>query len=381
MDLEHFDESCRRCGRCVYACPQYSDVKIINSLIDHLRNGAEADCDITLCLTCGLCESACPEKLSLKALIKDARLKKVAAEGLSDINYICDPGYDQNIFRTAAAAEEPLHFEPRKAETVYFPGCYASYIHKTMVLAITRLMERAGEDFAVLDGLEYCCGMNSAGTGNLDVVRANGPKIIAKLREMGAKRVVASCPGCFMALSKMYPPMFGDLGFEVVHASQFLEGLIAKEALKLGDKAGGRVFYHDPCHLTRGAGIYQEPRDLLKRVPGTELINPSPKGSSCCGFGGGVRMNHPSDSIETSRQEHLKVSEEGGELIITNCAGCRQNLIEGRPDDGPEVLDLAEYLLLSLGERIPRNDRAMIDLVNKVYARGMREYRRPEPDH
>ncbi len=94
-----------------------------------------------------------------------------------------------------------------------------------------------------------------------------------------------------------------------------------------------------------------------------------------------MRLNHPSDSINMSRREHLKVSEEGGDFIITNCAGCRQNLIEGRPDDGPEVLDLAEYLLLSLGERIPRNDRAMIDLVNKVYARGMREYRRPEPEH
>jgi heterodisulfide reductase subunit D len=72
------------------------------------------------------------------------------------------------------------------------------------------------------------------------------------------------------------------------------------------------------------------------------------------------------------------VKDEGADIIITNCAGCRQNLIEGRPKGGPEVLDLAEYLLLSLGERLPRDDAAMIELVNEAYAKGMGGYRRPE---
>jgi hypothetical protein len=181
--------------------------------------------------------------------------------------------------------------------------------------------------------------------------------------------VVTSCPGCFMALSKVYPSMFGELGFEVVQASQLLGELVKKGALQPGDGAGGRVFYHDPCHLTRGLGIYQEPRDLLEKVPGTELMNPCPEGSACCGFGGGVRLSHPIESIEISRREHQQVSAKGGDIIVTNCAGCRQNLIEGRPGDGLKVFDLAEYLLLSLGESVPRDDQAMIDLVNEAYTR------------
>lgn len=378
MYADRFDAACRRCGKCLEACPQYSEIEIIDSLIDHLRSGSEPGFDITRCFTCGMCEAACPENLSLKQLIKDARMKRVAAEGLSDLNFLCDPGFDRNIFRTAASMEEPLLFEHGRAETVYYPGCYSSYIHKNMVRAITRLMERAGEDYAVLDGLDYCCGLTSAGTGNPGVMKANGPGLLAKLKEMGAKRVVTSCPGCYMALSKVYPSMFGDLGFEVVQASRFLGELIDKGALKPGDKAGGKVFYHDPCHLTRGAGIYQEPRDVLSKVPGTVLMNPEPEGSGCCGFGGGMRVNHPDESIGTARKEHCKVRAESGDIIITNCAGCRQNLIEGRPDGGAEVLDLAEYLLLSLGESLPQDDRAMIDLVNEAYSRGMRGYRRPE---
>ncbi|MBN1109794.1 MAG: (Fe-S)-binding protein [Methanomassiliicoccales archaeon] len=380
MDPVQFDDACQRCAKCIDACPQYSDVEIIDSLIEYLVSGKESPFDITRCYTCGLCESVCPEKLSLKLLIKEARLKKVKDEGLSDINYLSDPGYEHNMFRTAASIEEPLLFQPGKAETVYYPGCYSSYIHKTVVQAITRLMERAGVDFAVLDGLDYCCGVVAAGTGNPAVIKANGPKLIAKLREMGAKRVVASCPGCYMALSKVYPSMFGELGFEVVHISQFLEELVRKGALRPGEGAGGKVFYHDPCHLTRGMGMFKEPRDLLQQVPGTELMNPSPEGSSCCGFGGGVRLNHPTDSIKASRQEHCDVKEKGGDIIISNCAGCRQNLIEGRPEDGPQVYDLAEYLLLSLGESLERDDKALIDLVNEAYAKGMRGYRRPRLD-
>ena len=144
-----------------------------------------------------------------------------------------------------------------------------------------------------------------------------------------------------------------------------------------GDKAGGRVYYHDPCHLTRGAGIFKEPRELLRKVPGTELMNPDPEGSNCCGFGGGVRLNHPTASIEASRKEHGQVASEGGDIIITNCAGCRQNLMEGRPENGPMVYDLAEYILLSLGEGLPRNDGALVDMINRAYARGVRGYSRP----
>ena len=137
------------------------------------------------------------------------------------------------------------------------------------------------------------------------------------------------------------------------------------------------MFYHDPCHLTRGSGIYVEPRKLLDTMEGTDLMNPEPSDSTCCGFGGGVRMNHPSESISISRREHEEVQRRGAKAIITNCAGCRQNLLEGRPEEGGMVYDLAEYLLLSMGESVPRDDESLIELVNATYEKGMRGYRRP----
>ena len=89
-------------------------------------------------------------------------------------------------------------------------------------------------------------------------------------------------------------------------------------------------------------------------------------------------MNHPTDSIRTSREEHEQVKAASGDIVITNCAGCRQNLIEGRPEGGPKVYDLAEYILLSMGEGLPRDDQRMIELVNEAYEQGVRGYKRPE---
>ena len=380
MVVDEFKEKCKRCGDCLDVCSQYSDINMIDSLIESIESGTESDFDISKCLTCGFCEATCPEGLSLKLLIKDARLNQVWKEGLSDINFLCDPYSDRNIFKFANEMEDPLVFEAKESDTVYFPGCYSTYFHKTMIQATMRLLEKAGIDFTVLNGLEYCCGVVPAGTGNPSVVTKNGPIILEKLKELGAKTVITSCPGCYMALARVYPSLFGEHEFEVIHASQYLFDLVESGVLKPGDEIGGEVFYHDPCHLTRGAGIHEEPRGVLKKMEDTDLINPTPDDSVCCGFGGGVRMNHPTESVKIARREHEAVEGRGAKAIITNCAGCRQNLLEGRPENGPMVYDLAEYLLLSMGEDVPRDDDALIDLVNACYEKGMRGYERPEID-
>jgi Fe-S oxidoreductase len=376
MTLDDFKDDCRRCGDCLDACSQYSDIKLIDSLIELLDQGKEIDFDVSRCLTCGSCELVCPEGLSLKELIKQARLAKIWKEGFSDINFMCDPSSDRNIFISAAKMEEPLVFEAREADTVYFPGCYPTYFHKTMIRAMVRLMQKAEVDFTVLNGVDLCCGVVAAGTGNPSVLKENGPRVLERLEELGAKRVVASCPGCFLALSKIYPNLFGDGGFEVIHASQFLLKLVEEGRLQPGEREGD-LFYHDPCHLTRGAGIHREPRELLARIEGTNLINPDTNDSICCGFGGGVRVNHPSESISISRSEHEEVRRRGAGTIISNCAGCRQNLLEGRPSNGPDVYDLAEYLLLTMGETVERDDSRVIEMVNTAYERSIRGYERP----
>jgi len=161
--------------------------------------------------------------------------------------------------------------------------------------------------------------------------------------------------------------MFGELDFQVMQVSQYLELLLRKGKLIPEAAFNHRVFYHDPCHLTRRMGVYREARNVLEIIQGTELANKTPENSACCGFGGGVRINYPSESLAVASDRFRAAEKLGCDRIITNCGGCMQNLVEAGQNEKIKVFDFAEYLSLACGIRIEREDRKMLELVNKAY--------------
>jgi Fe-S oxidoreductase len=169
--------------------------------------------------------------------------------------------------------------------------------------------------------------------------------------------------------------MFGELGFEVMQVSQYLELLLKDGKLSPEALPNHRVFYHDPCHLTRGMGVYKEARNVLEKVHGTELANRTPETSACCGFGGGVRVNYPSESLSVALDRFRAAEKLGCDVIITNCGGCMQNLVEAGKDEKIKVFDLAEYLCLACGIKIEREDEKMLEFVNKAYRLCISGYR------
>ncbi|WP_440954330.1 (Fe-S)-binding protein [Methanosarcina sp. Mfa9] len=372
MDLvDNHREKCTQCGQCLDVCPMYDDIDLLERLYGYLEGNSEIDPDSLLsCLTCGLCGEACPEDLGIKMLISPARQKWVGEHGLTDRQTLMDPDAENNLIKKVAEMSEVSEFRAGKGSVVYFPGCASGYINTNMAKAAVALLEKAGVDYTVISGVEYCCGAVSAGAGNPGPIRRNGQKNIEEVRKRGGKILVTTCPGCFKAFKEMYPRMFGDPGFEVLQISQYLERLVREGKLKPEKVLENRVFYHDPCHLTRGMGVYREARELLEGIPGTFLANKTPENSACCGFGGGVRLNYPSESLAVASDRYRVAGELGCDLIITNCAGCMQNLVEAGLDGESgkiEVFDLAEYLALSFGIEIERDDGKMLEVVNRAY--------------
>ncbi|KKH46551.1 (Fe-S)-binding protein [Methanosarcina sp. 1.H.A.2.2] len=377
--VEKHREKCTQCGQCLEVCPRYDDLSLLDLLYGYLDGTTGIDpASLLHCLTCGLCAEACPEGLGLKMLISPARQKWVSENGLTDRQTMADPEAENNIFKKVGEMDEIPAYIDSPGSVVYFPGCAGTYINKNMAQAVVALLEKAGVDYTVLSGLEYCCGAVSAGAGNPGPIRRHGQQNIDEVRKRGAKILLTSCPGCFKAFKEIYPKMFGEMDFEVLHVSQYLERLLKEGKLTPETTLKHRVFYHDPCHLTRGMGVYREARNVLENIPGTELANKTPEGSACCGFGGGVRVNYPSESISVASDRFRAAEKLGCGIIITNCGGCMQNLVEAGKDEKIKIFDLAEYLSLACGVNIPREDQKLLELVNRAYSLCISGYKEPD---
>ena len=366
--VEKHRSNCTECGQCLEVCPRYNDLCLIGRLYSYLEGKAEIDSKFLLrCLTCGLCVDACPENLGIKMLISPARQKWVNENGLTDRQTMVDPESKNNLFRKIAELDETHIYKKSPGSVVYFPGCAGTYINKIMAQSTVALLEKAAVDYTVLSGVEYCCGAVSAGAGDPGPMRRNGQLNIEEIRRRGAKILITACPGCFKAFKDIYPRMFENLDFQVLHVSQYLELLVREGKLIPETVLKHRVFYHDPCHLTRAMGVNQEARDVLKSIQGTELANETTENSACCGFGGGVRVNYPSESLDIASDRYRAAEKLGCDVIITNCGGCMQNLIEAGKGEIIKVFDLAEYLSLACGIKIEREDTRMLELINKAY--------------
>jgi Fe-S oxidoreductase len=160
MDLvEAHRAKCTQCGQCLEVCPRYNGIELIEHLYGYLGGNSDIDFRfLTRCLTCGLCATSCPEGLGVKMLISPARQKWVNENGLTDRQTMVDPEAENNIFKKIAEMDQIPSYREIPGSVVYFPGCAGTYINTNMSKATVALLEKAGVEYTVLSGFEYCCG-------------------------------------------------------------------------------------------------------------------------------------------------------------------------------------------------------------------------------
>jgi Fe-S oxidoreductase len=235
-------------------------------------------------------------------------------------------------------------------EFLYFVGCYYCYDPrlKKVAVAIANILNKAGVDFGILGIKENCCGESIRKTGGEKVFRTLAKENIKTFVDHGVKKILVSSPHCYDTFKNEYSEFM--VNFEVVHISQFLVELLNEGRLEITGEYGKKVTYHDPCYLGRHNGIYDEPREILKQVPGLQLIEmpDSRKGSLCCGGGGGrIWMDTPkSERFSDLRLE--QADEIGAEVLVTSCPYCITNFEESRlgleGDDVLEIKDITEII-------------------------------------
>jgi Fe-S oxidoreductase len=337
---------CYQCGKCDVVCPwnkvrNFSMRKIIREATFGLTE-IEGD-EIWRCTTCGTCPSQCPRGVkqvelgvSLRRIASEYGVFPASARAVRAIRGSLmsegNPLNEKREKRADWASGLPVKPFAEGMEVLYFVGCYLSYDPrmKKVAVATAKLLNKAGVDFGILGTKENCCGESIRKTGGEEVFKTLARENIKAFIDHGVKKIVVSSPHCYHTFKNEYPEF--RVNFEVVHISQYLLGLIQEGRLSLTGEYGKKVTYHDPCYLGRHNGIFDEPRELLKKVPGLDLreMPDSRKDSLCCGGGGGrIWMDTPKgERFSDLRLQQAK--DAGAEVLVTACPYCITNFEDSR---------------------------------------------------
>jgi len=185
-------------------------------------------------------------------------------------------------------------------------------------MSVLALLDRLKVDYTLID--EVCCTgvLEDLGYPMVDKhVRTNIDLILST----GAKTVITGCPYCSRTFNNK--PQYAELkekGIRVVHIIQFLEDF------DFGVQTEKRVTYHDPCDLGRHCGIYDEPREIIRKIaPNFVEMTHNRENALCCGAGGGVRGAYPKNSIGMARRRLQEVEEVNADILLTECNSCLHN--------------------------------------------------------
>jgi Fe-S oxidoreductase len=234
-----------------------------------------------------------------------------------------------------------------KVEVLYFPGCNDSYVPELTEVSQTtaRILALGDVDFGILGAKERCCGSTAFRVGALEMFEKYKKANVDQLNGLGIKTLVTACAGCHSTFANEYA---GELDFEVLHIVEFIARLVAEEKLAFKNALNLKVTYHDPCHIGRYGGLYDEPREILRTLPGVdfrEMVRIR-EYSLCCGSGGGVKTAYPEVAMETARKRVREAKDTGAEVIVTCCPFCEMNLKDGASADHEpiRVVDLLQLV-------------------------------------
>ena len=321
------------------------------------------------CTSCRACEEQCPVLISYVDKIVEMRRNLVMIKNefphslQKPFNGMETNGNPWNLSRLDRSAwsdglEIPTFAEKPDAEVLYWVGCAASYDDraKKIARATARLLKQAKVDFAILGQEESCTGDPARRAGNellfAMLAEGNAATLNSYKDQGGMKTVVTACPHCFNTLKNEYPDFGAKL--EVVHHTDFLLGLLAEQRLKPTKPVNGRVVYHDSCYLGRYNDVYESPREILKSIPGVELVEPDYWNKTrglCCGAGGAQMFMEEQNATRVNVKRTLQLVDTGAKTVASACPFCMTMLTDGLKsqnlEDSIRQMDVAELLDIS----------------------------------
>jgi Fe-S oxidoreductase len=248
--------------------------------------------------------------------------------------------------------------DEKDVEIVIWTGCAGAFHprYQDVSRALVTIFQKAGINFRILGVNELCCGDPARRLGDEELFVSLAKKNLKTLREHNVNRIITLCPHCFNTLKNEYPRIVTESvhRFEVIHASQYVMGLIEKGLITPELTLSKVVTLHDPCYLGRGNDIYEPLRGIINSIPGAEIkeLERSREKGFCCGAGGGGMWLHErlGKRINIIRSE--EIVERGIDMVCTACPYCQTMISDGlnglELESPPQVLDIIEVVERSL---------------------------------
>jgi heterodisulfide reductase subunit D len=365
-DVRGTVSACLKCANCTTSgwpqehqlCPLYSHDRcfafccggfmyVIKSIADKQLDYSSSLAELAFtCTGCGACTDLCNryDGLDMIRLLRHEIVKRGLVPG-GKAKQIYDEVKHKGDFGDKSSLKIPVKIKSDNADTAIFAECFHTGTQKRIYESAVKLLAKIGNPVSVFSE-QGCCGSTLYEYGFWDelepLVKANWEKMKAHKD----KRFIFINPHCQEFVVNRYPELVpGYSGLKNLHFSQLLADAFKEKKLKSKNTGKIKVSYHDPCHLGRGLGIYDAPREVLSSLDGVELVEMerNREDSFCCGAGA-VGNYFPGFPEENAMKRIKEFKETGADLLITCCPSCQEIFQKVLGEEKGQVKDLAEFV-------------------------------------
>ena len=391
---------CIKCGLCLTPCPVYNllrfegasprgRIQLIKKILEGRAESSGKFRDLlSICLLCETCTANCPSGLRTDRLLKAMRAEVQERMGADwrgrlagslprapgHFPFFLSCGFTRE--RLVASGEDfsvppragdpggkPLREQVPEVNPVanprgrvfYFTGCATNGFFSGVGRAVIQVLNRAGLE-VIVPKEQVCCGLPLYPWGGRKTILKNIRENLKLLSPKEVETVVVDCASCGAALKKEYVHILEEEGEDAEPARE-LAGKVAdiSEILapfnpgKILHPLSRRVTYHDPCHLGRSQGVKEQPRNLLRGIPGVELVEMA-GAEICCGGGGSLPWEHPAVASGIGGHKAQAIRETRASVVASGCPWCRQQIARSLGEDSIRVVHPVELVAEALQE-------------------------------
>jgi glycolate oxidase iron-sulfur subunit len=288
------------------------------------------------------------ERLGLRRLFYALGLRRLMPTYLRDLESML-PHLPQRPLRQVLPGMSPAKGEARY-KVGFFLGCAQSLMFSDESAATVRVLARNGCTVITPKDVK-CCGMPAVGYGQREVTLDLARHNIALFEQQEVDVIVTDCATCGSTL-KEYVDFLSDDPEWAERAAAFSqkmrdinEFLMEIPLEKPKGQLDVRVTYHDPCHLRRAQGVWEQPRALIEMIDGVEFVEMD-EADWCCGSAGTQLITHPETSLKVMKRKMENTEATGAQIVAAGCPGCQMQLNVGMRRNGLEMEVVHPVILL-----------------------------------